>query len=90
MNKKLTNIAGLLAGAFVLSHAAKSSAAEYAITIQTTPLASQLLSQNGPFTLDLQLNYGGYSATPRRSIIFHLEADPPPALLLILERRREV
>lgn len=58
MNRNLPNIASLLAGAFVLSSAARSYAAEYAVTIQTAPLASQSLSPNGPFTLDLQLNYG--------------------------------
>ncbi|HSY43345.1 MAG TPA: NF038129 family PEP-CTERM protein [Candidatus Acidoferrum sp.] len=58
MNKKLTNIASLVAGAFVLSSAASSHAAEYLVTIQTSPLNSSALSANGPFQLDLQLNYG--------------------------------
>src|ERR1700677_1517334 len=65
MNKKLTNIAGLVAGAFVLSSAARSSAVEYAITIQTAALNSSALSANGLFQLDLQLNYatGGIGNT---------------------------
>jgi hypothetical protein len=62
MNKNVTHIASLLTCALVLSGAAKSYAAEYAVTIQTAALNTQALSPNGPFTLDLQLNYGGYSA----------------------------
>ena len=62
MNKNVTHIASVLGCALVLSSALKSSAAEYAVTIQTAPLTTQALSPNGPFTLDLQLNYGGHSA----------------------------
>jgi hypothetical protein len=62
MNKNLGNVAGLLACAFVLSSDLKSQAAEYAVTIQTAPLASSSLSGNGPFSLDFAITYGGQSA----------------------------
>ena len=58
MNKNVTNIASLLTCALVLSSAASSCAAEYLVTIQTAALNSSALSANGPFQLDLQLNYG--------------------------------
>lgn len=57
MNKNFKTIASLLTCAFGLSSALR--AAEYAVTIQTAPLASSSLSGNGPFSLDFQFNYGG-------------------------------
>ena len=59
MNKNFRNVTSLLTCAFALSSAVKSHAAEYAVTIQTSPLATSALSANGPFSLDIQLNYGG-------------------------------
>lgn len=58
MNKNLKTIASLLTCAVGLSTALTGRAAEYAVTIQTAPLASLPLSGNGPFSLDLQFNYG--------------------------------
>ncbi len=58
MNKNLRNATSLLTCAFALSAAIKSHASEYAVTIQTESLTSSSLSGNGPFSLDVQLNYG--------------------------------
>lgn len=57
MNKSLRNAASLLACAFALSGALNIHAAEYAVTIQTSSLAS-LEPTNGPFSLDLFMSYG--------------------------------
>ncbi len=59
MKKSLGNVARLLTCVCVLSGAFESRAAfDYIVTIQTSPLANPALSGNGPFSLDLQLNYG--------------------------------
>jgi hypothetical protein len=67
MNQKAKNLFGLFTCVCALSSALESRASnEYAVTIQTASL-NQLVSTNGPFSLDIQLNYGsgsfGNSAT---------------------------